>query len=266
MTGKTPQVFGDDACFSMFELLVTVLLAGVIFAAMVPVFTNALRRTSVDNFRVTAVNIAQDRIEKIRMLNYMDVQDSNLNDPAFADGEFGGSFRPTGSSKTFTMNPYEVTPSTATDPHTGKPVYKTVVVSVSWGSGPHDSITMQTVVMNPDPVITGSTPTPTTTPSPGSTTGTNYTLGVFCTDNTVTSNGVTVVRTDVTPNIVQSPKQIPNLSNGLSVYWTGLVGGPSVKYKITVYFQVPGHSAESKSVTITMLDDYPVYFDTNPYQ
>ena len=39
--------------FSMVELLVSVVLAGVMFAAMVPVFANALKRTTGDNLRVT---------------------------------------------------------------------------------------------------------------------------------------------------------------------------------------------------------------------
>ena len=53
----------DARGFSMVELLVTIVLAGVIFAAMLPVFAAALRRTSADNFRVSASSIAQDRIE-----------------------------------------------------------------------------------------------------------------------------------------------------------------------------------------------------------
>ena len=51
-----------------------------------------------------------------------------------------------------------------------------------------------------------------------------------------TSSGVTVVRTDVTPNVTPPPtKQVPNASNGLTVTWT-LVGGPDVVYHVTVYF------------------------------
>ena len=78
--------------FSMIELLVTVLLAGIIFAAMVPVFASALKKTSQDNFRVTATNIAQDRIEKIRTLDFIDITTDNLNDSSFADNEFGTTF------------------------------------------------------------------------------------------------------------------------------------------------------------------------------
>jgi Tfp pilus assembly protein PilV len=259
----------------MVELLVTVLLAGIIFAAMVPVFASALKRTSNDNFRVTATNIAQDRIEKIRMLNYADITDANLNDSGFAANQFGTSFVTVGG-KTYTMDPYEVADSAATAPGTTVPLYKDISVTVRWSAAAGNYTTMQTVVMNPQPVVTGSTPTPTATPSPYSTTGTSYTLTVFCTDNTVlqsgTNSGVTLVRTDVTPNQAQSPaKQYPNDANGRSVTWTGLVGGPNVTYRVTVYFQVPGHSAESKTwnspaAPAGFMDNWPVYFDTNPYQ
>ncbi len=61
------------AGFSMVELLFTVVLAGIIFAAMVPFFANALKRTSGDELRVDATNIAQDRIEQVRLLPYVDI-------------------------------------------------------------------------------------------------------------------------------------------------------------------------------------------------
>lgn len=248
---------GSARGFSMVELLVTIVLAGIIFAAMVPMFANALKATTRDNFRATATNIAQDRIEKIRALNYADITATNLNDPTFADGQLGGTFTPTGSTKSYTIGYYFVDE---------QPKYKTIEVTVSWSTAANDSLTMQTVVMDPTPVITGSTPTPSTTPAPHSTTGTNYQLMVSVTDNTVTSAGVTVVRTDVTPKVTPPPaKQIPNTTNGLSVTWSNLIGGPDVIYRVTVYFQVPGHSAESKYTDVNLFDSMPIFFDTNPY-
>jgi prepilin-type N-terminal cleavage/methylation domain-containing protein len=249
--------------FSMVELLVTVVLAGIIFAAMVPVFAGALKATSRDNLRVTATNIAQDRIEKIRMLDYADITTANLNDPTFArdplSGEnvFGTSFTPTGSSRSFTIGNYFVV---------NDPKYKTIQVTVSWSASASDSTTMQTVIMNPSAVTTGSSPTPSATPSPGSTTGTDYTLTVSVTNNTVTSAGVTVVRTDGGRHDVMTPSpQIPNMTNGLTRSWTGLVGGPSVVYRLTVNFKVSVYSAESKYTDVSLIDDTPVYFDTDPY-
>ena len=62
----TNQRFARKGGFSLIELLVTILLAVIIFAAMVPLFANALKKSSGDNLRVTATNIAQARIERVQ--------------------------------------------------------------------------------------------------------------------------------------------------------------------------------------------------------
>jgi len=247
------------ACgFSMVELMVTVVLAGIIFAAMVPVFANALKTTARDNMRVTATNIAQDRIEKIRMLKYADITTAHLDSATFANGQFGVSFTPAGGGRPYTIDSYFVA---------DEPKYKTIEVTVGWPDSLGTTV-VQTVVMDPAAITTGSTtgPTPGVTPAPGSTTGTAYALTVSVTNNTVTSAGVTVVRIDGGRHEVQVPvKQIPNNTNGLTVTWTPLVGGPDVVYRVTVYFQVSGHSAESKYTDVHLIDSTPVYFDTDPY-
>jgi prepilin-type N-terminal cleavage/methylation domain-containing protein len=250
--------------FSLVELLVTLVLAGIIFAAMVPVFANALKETSRDNFRVTATNIAQDRIEKIRMLNFPDITADNLNSATFAkepsatEGPFGISFT-TLSGKRYTIENYFVADA---------PKYKTIRVTVSWGSSTSQSTTVQTVIMDPSAVLTGTTPTPSATPSPYSTTGTNYTLMVSVTDNDVDPTaGVSVKRIDVTPNVTLSPaKQVPNMTNALTVSWTGLIGGPNVVYRVTIKFTPPGHPSQTLQRDVTLLDSTSVYFDTNPFQ
>ncbi len=244
--------------FSMVELLVTIVLAGIIFAAMVPMFANALKETGRDNLRVTATNIAQDRIEKIRMLNFADITADNLNSSTFADNEFGTSVT-TIKGKKFTVENYFVVDA---------PKYKTIRVKVSWSSATSGNIIVQTVVMNPKPEATGSTPTPSATPSPHSTTGTNYTLMVSVTDNDVsTTYGVRVVRTDVTPNVTPPPTmQVPNAMNALTCSWYPLVGGPDVVYHVTIKFTPPGYSLMTLTKDVTLSDDTSVYFDTNPYQ
>jgi prepilin-type N-terminal cleavage/methylation domain-containing protein len=142
--------------FSMIELLVTVLLAGIIFAAMVPVFAGALKATSRDNLRVTATNFAQDRIEKIRMLSYLDIS-SNLADPAyvetFAGGQLKSTFTPAGGGKTYTAT-YDVAPAPlVADPQTGVMTspYKIITVTVTW-PGPGSPYITKTVVTNPTSV------------------------------------------------------------------------------------------------------------------
>jgi type II secretory pathway pseudopilin PulG len=54
----------------MIELLVSVLLASIIFAAMVPMFAGAQQRAVGDQVRNTALNLAQDHIEKIRQMPF----------------------------------------------------------------------------------------------------------------------------------------------------------------------------------------------------
>jgi type II secretory pathway pseudopilin PulG len=246
------------AGFSMIELLVTVLLAGIIFAAMVPVFASALKKTTQDNFRVTATNIAQDRIEKIRTLDFIDITSDNLNNATFADNQFGTSFV-TISGKSYNVESYFVADA---------PKYKTIRVTVSWSAAASDSTTVQTVVMDPTAEVVGSSPTPSATPSPNSTTGTTYTLMVSVTDNDVDSNyGVKVVRIDNGYNQTQTPaKQVPNASNALSVSWYPLIGGPNVVYRITLKCTPPGYSIMTMTKDVTLVDSTSVYFDTNPYQ
>ena len=246
-----------SAGFSMIELLVTVLLAGIIFAAMVPVFASALKKTSQDNFRVTATNIAQDRIEKIRTLDFIDITTGNLNDSSFADNEFGTSFVTIGG-KSYTVESILVVDA---------PKFKTITVKVSWGAGASDSTTVQTVVMDPKAETIGSGPTPSATPSPNSTTGTNYTLVVSVTDDDVDHTyGVRVVRIDNGYNQTQSPSpQIPDSTNALSVSWSPLIGGPNVVYRVTIKFTPPGHSLTTLTKDVTMINTTSVYFDTDPY-
>jgi len=244
--------------FSMIELLVTIVLAGIIFGAMVPLFVTGLKATTRDNFHVTATNIAQDRIEKIRMLNFADITATNLNDPGFADNEFGTSVT-TISGKKYTIDNYFVADAAK---------YKTIRVKVAWSTAATDNTTVQTVVMNPAAETSGSTPTPSATPSPHSTTGTNYTLMVSVTDDDVDhAYGVRVVRIDVTPNIIPPPpQQIPDATNALTCSWFPLVGGPDVVYRVTVKFTPPRHSLMTLSRDVTLIDSQSVYFDTNPYQ
>jgi type II secretory pathway pseudopilin PulG len=76
------------------ELLVAVLIAGIFFAAAAPVFVNALRVTRDDTAKVTAQNIAQQKMEQIRRLQFNEL-------PKLTDGSvdlstwMGGAFTTT---------------------------------------------------------------------------------------------------------------------------------------------------------------------------
>ena len=56
--------------FTFVELLVTIIIAGIAFAAIVPLFVQAQEKNSADNARNVSLQIAQDKIEKIRQLDY----------------------------------------------------------------------------------------------------------------------------------------------------------------------------------------------------
>lgn len=63
---------------TLVELLVTIVIAGIAFAAIVPVFVQALTTSSQEKVRLAALNVAQDRIEKIRQLDFDQIAVTNL--------------------------------------------------------------------------------------------------------------------------------------------------------------------------------------------
>ena len=243
--------------FSMVELLVTMVLAGIIFAAMVPLFASALNKTLGYNFRVTSTNIAQDRLEKVRQLPYTEiVADSahpttlpNLYNPAFAGGQFVTTYYPVGSSKAYTIA-YTV------DTY---PSYKKVIVTVDWsGSGPNYTTTMKTIVMDPAAVSATSTANPYPTPTTG------YTLTVSFKDATqVISPGVAVSYKIGTTTYHPAPtvaQTFPFPSKTFTVTWTGLPGGRNIPYTVTC------HSSyiTSTAPIFHLLTNGWIKFDTHP--
>ena len=142
--------------FSLVELLVTIVLAGIIFAAMVPFFANALKRTTRDNQRNTAANIAQDRIEQIRLLSYTSITQANLTAPPtpFGDGRFGPNYTVLGSNTVYHVD-YSVSPSASP-----QAPQKLITVSVP---RPDYTTTMSTLIKNSD---AGGTPNVTVSPTP----------------------------------------------------------------------------------------------------
>jgi len=125
-----------DAGFSFVELLITIVIAGVAFAAMVPLFVQAQNQTSADNARNVALQIAQDKIEKVRQLDYEQITPANLSDDTgtFAGGQFGSywDFIRNGSTKRYAIA-YTVTPVLSAN---NQEQYKKVIVSVTWTAPP----------------------------------------------------------------------------------------------------------------------------------
>jgi len=241
--------------FSLVELLVTIVLAGIIFAAMVPVFVSALKKSAGDNLRVTANNIAQERIEQVRLAavsGYVTITTPNLMATPNTVGDclFGPTYKRAGSNTVYNTN-YTVKDGAG---------YKQVTVTVKW-PGAANGTSLNTIVMDPTAAVTSTTSgSPSASPSPGTTTGA-YTVTVsFKNWSDVTSSGVKVVRTDVTPNATMAPaKQVPS-SSSQTLSWTGVPGGPTIQYIVTCYSQYGTFSTPP----FHLLSNCPIYFDTHP--
>jgi type II secretory pathway pseudopilin PulG len=70
---------GGQIGVTLVELLVTIVVAGIFFAAIVPVFVLAQKTSSGDKARLVAMNVAQSRIELIRELPFVYLTTDFLN-------------------------------------------------------------------------------------------------------------------------------------------------------------------------------------------
>ena len=250
-----------DGGFSLVELLVTVVLAGIIFLAMVPLFVSVLKKTSTDTRRVVATNLAQARVDKVKMLAYADITPDNLNSATFAAGQFNTSFTPAKGGL-----PYTITTTVTTPTPTAAPPYKTIAVTVS-RSGDSYSTKVTTNIMNPIQV------TSTSTSGTGDPHGPFSITAAFKSSAEVTSGGVVVIQyamNSATPTPVPtatvtiSPTLRPATSPITStVTWPSLPGGMGYVYSVTC------HNSSSASPTETsplfhLLSNSWLKFDTNP--
>jgi len=155
---------------TLVELLVTIVLVGIFFAAMVPVFVLASKQGSADRARVVAVNVGQSRIEAIRSMPYDSIDATRLAtlegyartdsgfDPRF-DGAWKDPDKP-GKAYAVSYEVAEVNPGTTVDyPHR----YKMVTVTVGWNAAGLDrSVVLKTAVyrQTSGPQILGLTVSP----------------------------------------------------------------------------------------------------------
>jgi Tfp pilus assembly protein PilV len=242
---------------SLVELMITIVLAVIVFAAMTPLFVNALKTTSRDSRRVIATNIAQARIERVRMLAnvqyYGAITTANLNSGSYANGLFATSFTPAHGGAPYTIT---TTVSPTDDPAAA---YKTVMVTVS-RAGDNFQTKASTIVMNPAAVTTTSGSGPTNPNGP-------FSLTVaFKNWSDVTSSGVKVVyvKTSPTPQVTTTAtptKQVPSASSP-TVTWTGLPGGANYLYTVTCYTQYSPYTEISPS--FHLFSNGWMKFDTHP--
>jgi prepilin-type N-terminal cleavage/methylation domain-containing protein len=260
MAKRSARLSPSARGFSMIELLVTIVIAAVVFAAMVPFFANALKASSRDQDRNVAANIAVDRIEQVRLLDYFSVTQSNLTAPptpvaSFGDGKFGTSY-PVAGGASYRVS-YSVSPSAS--PSAAR---KSVTVSVSKPGGSYTT-TMNTILKNSDPVVSTNVSTA-PTPSP-TITGLSITVSFKdWSDVSGSGYGVWVVRASGTPTptstITISPTRKPASSATPYVVWTGLTGGTDFTYTVTCH----GENVDSTSPKFHLLKDAHLKFDTDP--
>ena len=148
MQGMRTHRRGRQSGLTLMELLVTIIIAGIAFAALVPVVVQALQAGHGDRARALALSVAQDRIEKIRELGYEELATTKLQDPAFHFGLFGPTSNvPDGTTDRVFDVAYVVKeiPVSQTDTRIA---YKTVTVTVNWRGAPypHKSVSLSTVV------------------------------------------------------------------------------------------------------------------------
>jgi prepilin-type N-terminal cleavage/methylation domain-containing protein len=245
--------------FSMVELLVTIVLAGIIFAAMVPFFANALTATSRDAQRNDAQNITVDRIEQVRLLDFNDITAANLNTPPSPASEFGdGRFGPV----------YTVASGAAYDIlYEVKPLDNAQEVTVHVTRSDSDyTTTMSTVVKNPAPNVAIETTGPTPTSLP--TENLSITASFKDWQHVVQSSAKGVYYTRVAADTGQtftSAHIWPTSASSPTVSWTGLTGGANYTYTVSCYSSKwDSGNTPLTSPPFHLLKSARLKFDTNP--
>jgi type II secretory pathway pseudopilin PulG len=130
-----------EAGFSFVELLITIIIASLAFVAMVPVFVGAQQASSGDLMRNSALQLAQDKLEKIRGLDYDLIDQTALTNNTVPNNLFGTDVTWStggGGSRQFTVA-YGVS-YIGKDGNAGAALgsesYKQVTVTVSWTAPP----------------------------------------------------------------------------------------------------------------------------------
>jgi type II secretory pathway pseudopilin PulG len=160
---------GREVGFSFVELIVTMVIAGIVFAAMVPMFVGASQKSSGDKMRNIALNVAQDRMEKIRQLDYDQITKANLESATFAGEQFGKEWTTysSGVPRVFYVA-YDLKNVGGSG---ASPAYVRVKVTVTWTAPPRPvkPVELQTYVSRQyaGPQITNLDLTPLTPPSTG---------------------------------------------------------------------------------------------------
>ena len=129
---------------TLVELLVTIVLAGIAFAALVPVFVMASQSSSNDRARILATNAAQSTIERLRDLPYDDLYDTDWTDATQAAAILGHGLEWKGSSGSLTVQvvPYPE----GSGPGSEKYLLTSVTASWTGQGGQSHEVVMKTAI------------------------------------------------------------------------------------------------------------------------
>jgi type II secretory pathway pseudopilin PulG len=137
MSRHYKRACGRAAGFTFVELLVTIIIAGIAFAALVPVFVGAQQAASGEQQRNAALGLAQDKLEKIRGLDYDLIDQTDLSANTIPNAQFGTTvIWPTGGGGTRTYNVAYQVDLMPEGSALGVESYKQVTVTVSWTGNP----------------------------------------------------------------------------------------------------------------------------------
>jgi prepilin-type N-terminal cleavage/methylation domain-containing protein len=141
MKGHTQRHGRRDAGFSFVELLVTIIIAGIAFAALVPVFVGAQKASSGDLVRNAALQLAQDKLEKIRGLDYDLIEQAALTNNTLPNNMFGTDVTWAtggGGERQFTVayNVDLIDKNGNAGAADGSESYKQVTITVGWPAPP----------------------------------------------------------------------------------------------------------------------------------
>ncbi|MCL4368759.1 MAG: prepilin-type N-terminal cleavage/methylation domain-containing protein [Actinobacteria bacterium] len=129
--------------FTLIEIMVATLLLLVAMAGFVPIFLSGLDHSSLGRYRSVATNIARQRMEQVRQMDYREIQEAtgNPTDPRNLSQRFGTTVHVTDRNMNFNVayavNTVSVSGSTL----------ESVKITVSWAGRPASSpIVVQTLI------------------------------------------------------------------------------------------------------------------------
>lgn len=117
----------------MIEVMVAVLLLLVLAAGLVPVFLTGLSQSSATRYKSLATNIAREKMEQIRRLDYREISEANLY------ASFGSTAEVDGIQFTIAYSVPEEPP---------EPEPKLVTVTVTWKAPPKPSPAVLTTLIH----------------------------------------------------------------------------------------------------------------------